>query len=54
MPVKFKAYFCNTFYSSYPTSDLIETKYPKVSKQRSWVNIENDARFRNFSSFQKE
>lgn len=54
MPIKFKAYFCNTFYSSFPTSDLIETTYPKVSKERYWVNIDNDARFKNLSDFQKE
>ena len=54
LPLKFKAYFCNTFYSSFPTSDLVETTYPKVSKSRNWVSIENDARFRDISSFQKE
>ena len=54
MPIKFKAYFCNTFYSSFPTSDLIETDYPKVSKERNWVNIDNDARFKDLSDFQKE
>jgi len=54
LPLKFKAYFCNTFYSSFPTSDLIESEYPKVSKSRNWVSIENEARFRDISSFQKE
>ena len=54
MPIKFKAYFCNTFYSSYPTSDLIETEYPKISKQRHWINIDNEARFRDVENFKKE
>ena len=54
LPIKFKEYFCNTFYSSFPTSDLIETEYPKISKERHWVNIENDARFKDLSAFQKE
>ena len=54
MPLSFKEYFCNTFYSSFPTSDLIETEYPKVSKERNWVNIDNDARFKDLSDFQKE
>ena len=54
MPVKFKAYFCNTFYSSYPTSDLVETTYPKVSKERHWVSIDNEARFKDISDFKKE
>ena len=54
MPIKFRAYFCNTFYSSFPTSDLIETEYPKVSRNRNRVNIQNDARFKNLSAFQKE
>ena len=54
MPLNFKEYFCNTFYSSFPTSDLIETEYPKVSKERNWVSIDNDARFKDISSFQKE
>ena len=54
MPVKFKAYFCNTFYSSYPTSDLVETTYPKVSKERHWVAIDNEARFKDISDFKKE
>ena len=54
MPIKFKEYFCNTFYSSFPTSDLVETDYPKVSRNRHWVNIENDARFKSLSAFQKE
>ena len=54
LPIKFKEYFCNTFYSSYPTSDLIETIYPKVSKKRYWLKIKKDARFRDSSTFQKE
>jgi hypothetical protein len=54
MPIKFREYFCNTFYSSFPTSDLIECKYPKVSKERNRVNIDNDARFKALSDFQKE
>ena len=54
MPVKFKAYFSHTFYSSYPTSDLVETEYPKVSKERHWVSIDNDARFKDISDFKKE
>ena len=54
LPIKFKEYFCNTFYSSFPTSDLIEAEYPKISKDRNWVSIENDARFRDLSMFQKE
>ena len=54
LPIKFKEYFCNTFYSSFPTSDLVETPYPKISKDRNWVNIDNDARFKDLSSFQKE
>lgn len=54
LPIKFKEYFSNTFYSSFPTSDLIETEYPKISKERHWVNIENDARFKDLSAFQKE
>ena len=54
MPVKFKAYFSNTFYSSYPTSDLVEIPYPKVSKERHWVHIDNEARFKDISVFKKE
>ena len=54
MPLKFKAYFCNTFYSSYPTSDLIETQYPKLSNQRHWVRIDKEARFRDVENFKKE
>ena len=54
MPIKFKAYFCNTFYSSFPTSDLVETENPKVSKNRLWVSIHNEARFKSLSDFQKE
>ena len=54
MPIKFKAYFCNTFYSSYPTSDLVETEYPKISKERHWVCIDNEARFKDLSDFKKE
>ena len=54
LPKEFKEYFSNTFYSSYPTSDLIETTYPKVSKKRHWVKIKKDARFRDSSMFQKE
>ena len=42
------------FYSSYPTSDLVETEYPKVSKQRNWVRIDNEARFKDLSDFKKE
>ena len=54
MPISFREYFCNTFYSSFPTSDLVETEYPKVSKDRKWVSIDNDARFKSLSDFQKE
>ena len=54
LPIKFREYFCNTFYTSFPTSDLIETEYPKISKERNRVCIENDARFRDLSMFQKE
>lgn len=54
MPIKFKAYFSNTFYSSYPTSDLVETAYPKISKERHWVCIDNEARFKDLSDFKKE
>ena len=54
LPIKFKEYFCNTFYSSFPTSDLIETEYPKISKDRNWVELPRETRFRDLSSFQKE
>ncbi len=54
IPKKFKEYFCNTFYSSYPTSDLIETEYPKISKDRNRIKIDNDARFKDITNFQKE
>ena len=54
LPIKFKEYFCNTFYSSFPTSDLVETTYPKVSRERNWIDFSNDARFKDISAFQKE
>lgn len=54
LPIKFRAYFSNTFYSSFPTSDLIEVEMPKVSKEYNYVNISKEARFKEVIAFQKE
>ena len=54
IPLKFKEYFSNTFYSSFPTSDLIEVPYPKISKERNRIELPKDTRFKDISSFQKE
>lgn len=54
IPVKFKNYFTNTFYSSFPTSDLVEIENPKLSKDRQRIEIPKDSRYKNINSFQKE
>ena len=54
VPIKFKSYFLNTFYGSFPTSDLIEIEHPEVSKDYNRVDLEKDARFKDVSEFQKE
>lgn len=54
LPIKFKEYFCNTFYSSFPTSDLVESEYQETSKERHWINIEKNARFKDISDYQKD
>lgn len=38
VPKDFKNYFENTFYASYPTSDLIELKDPiAIPPKRDWL-----------------
>ena len=37
LPTSFKNYFENTFYSNYPTSDLVEVSFPKLSKNKRWL-----------------
>lgn len=37
VPPKFKGYFQNTFFSSYPTSDLIETQAPTIYQNREHI-----------------
>lgn len=32
----------------------METSYPKISKERNWVSIDNEARFKDFADFHKE
>lgn len=54
LPTKFKEYFSNTFYSSFPTSDLVAVEEPKVSKTQNWVELPKDARFKDVAAFQKD
>lgn len=54
LPTKFKEYFSNTFYGSFPTSDLVEVDTPDVSKERSRIDLPKDSRFKDISAFQKE
>lgn len=43
IPKDFKTYFENTFYASYPTSDLIELKNPIVLPQtRDWLHFSKE------------
>lgn len=38
VPGDFKSYFENTFYASYPTSDLVELKEPlAIPQSRDWL-----------------
>ena len=54
LPTSFKNYFENTFYSSYPTSDLADTVSPKFSKTRQRVALEKDDQFKNKEFFNKD
>ncbi|GHW02690.1 hypothetical protein AGMMS50249_4760 [candidate division SR1 bacterium] len=54
LPTSFKNYFENTFYSSFPTSDLADTVNPKFSKSRIWVSFAKDESFKTRDFFQKD
>ncbi|MDR2190047.1 MAG: type IV secretion system DNA-binding domain-containing protein [Candidatus Peribacteria bacterium] len=53
LPVSFKHYFENTFYSNYPTSDLVEISAPKLSKERHWIIPKKGETFREREEFSK-
>jgi hypothetical protein len=54
LPTSFKHYFENTFYASYPTSDLFEVSALKFSKEKQWIALEKDANFKEKESFSKD
>lgn len=55
LPSGFKNYFSNTFYSNYPTSDLIEVAPPKLSKSnRKWIKLEKDVSYKSKDFFNKD
>lgn len=54
LPHSFRNYFENTFYSSFPTSDLAESSFIKFSKERTWISFEKGASFKTRDAFQKE
>lgn len=54
LPTSFKHYFENTFYASYPTSDLSEVSSPKFSKEKKWIALGKDANFKEKDSFNKD
>ncbi|MDR2540215.1 MAG: type IV secretion system DNA-binding domain-containing protein [Candidatus Peribacteria bacterium] len=54
LPYSFKNYFENTFYSSFPTSDLAEVASPKFAKDKQWVSLDKDEHYKTKDSFQKD
>jgi len=43
VPKDFKNYFENTFFASYPTSDLVELKDPiTIPQSRDWLNFSKE------------
>lgn len=43
VPKDFKSYFENTFYASFPTSDLIELKeQPQLPQARDWLLFDKE------------
>ncbi|MDR0370060.1 MAG: type IV secretion system DNA-binding domain-containing protein [Candidatus Peribacteria bacterium] len=54
LPTSFKHYFENTFYASYPTSDLSEVPSPKFFKDKKWIALGKDANFKGKEAFSKD
>lgn len=54
LPKSFRNYFENTFYNSYPTSDLFEISSPKFSKQRKRIALDKEANFKEKDTFSKD
>jgi hypothetical protein len=54
LPSSFRNYFENTFYSSFPTSDLAEVASLKFSKERQRVLLEKDEFYKSKDAFQKD
>lgn len=44
IPKDFKNFFLNTFYASFPTSDLVETETIKISKEQTYITQKDDAK----------
>ncbi len=52
VPKDFKNYFENTFYASYPTSDLIELKNPiAIPQNRDWLTFSKEGNILNKEEF---
>ncbi|MDR0607371.1 MAG: DUF87 domain-containing protein [Candidatus Peribacteria bacterium] len=54
LPISFKNYFENTFYSNFPTSDLVEVTSPKFSKDKQRVWLEKEESYKTKDAFQKD
>ncbi len=52
VPKDFKNYFENTFYTSYPTSDLIELEKPvSIPQKREWIHFSKEGKILNKDEF---
>lgn len=54
LPTSFRNYFENTFYSSFPTSDLAEISNPNLGSNKTRVSFEKDEHFKSRDDFNKE
>ncbi|MBU0627448.1 hypothetical protein KKG31_00660 [Patescibacteria group bacterium] len=54
VPKRFRQFFQNTFYSNYPTSDLIELKDLPIAKNREHIKFKNTAKIADQSAFTRD
>jgi len=54
IPKKFKTYFTNTFFASYPTSDLIEVNPIKIPENRNHIHFSRRGKFLTKEEFTRD